>query len=116
VGVQAPAMNTRQQRSVHLRRIDILVERAPPAFRREPEQPQATARGEAENPIQCAAVEAPAGDDGLSPDAPVDCIAVCDYDAEPTCLDVSLDGAMGCCWLMLAPHPCCDWTPPIEAE
>ena len=46
----------------------------------------------------------------------VDCMEVCDYSSDPVCPDPNMDGAMGCCWLMLDPHPCCDFTPELDGK
>ena len=41
------------------------------------------------------------------------CEEICDYGSEAICPDPE-SGSEGCCWLMMSPHPCCDFDPSLE--
>ncbi len=58
---------------------------------------------------------APVRSTGEADDGTVDCEEICDYAMEPICPDPKT-GAEGCCWLMLEPHPCCDYEPPVKED
>ena len=49
--------------------------------------------------------------DGAKED--LNCEEICDYGSEAICPDPE-NGFEGCCWLMLIPHPCCDFEPAME--
>lgn len=46
----------------------------------------------------------------------LDCATICQFDSDVICPDANMDGAMGCCWLMIEPHPCCDYEPGLDGE